>query len=430
MKIFLTLDPSDRHNLLVLFAAGLVYWSGITTLLPTLPSYVQDIGGTTQQVGMVMGAFAIGLLLFRPWLGKMVDGQSRKGVLLLGTVVAAIAPLGYLFVHSIPLLIAVRAFHGISIAAFTTAYSTLVVDLSPLAVRGELVGYMSLVQPIGVAMGPAVGGLLQAAAGYPPLFLLASGLGILSTLGAYQIADSRIGANFTDNPPGKPIISQNSPLSEKQREITQPSNQFWQLLLSPRLLIPALVMLLMGLAFGALSTFVPLYIRETKVNLNAGWFYTAAAIASFSLRLFIGRASDRFGRGLFITGSLACYAIAMLILSRANSAGAFLLAGLVEGAGGGTLFPMMIALIADRSFPHERGRIFALCVGGFDLGMAIAGPVLGSFAPQLGYRGIFTLSTGLAFLALLVFLTQSSQNLSHSLKFALGRESDRYALEK
>ncbi len=169
--------------------------------------------------------------------------------------------------------------------------------------------------------------------------------------------------------------------------------------------------------------------RETKVDLNPGWFYTAAAIASFSLRLFIGRASDRYGRGLFITGSLLCYTVAMFMLSSANSAVAFLLAGVIEGSGGGIFFPMMIALISDRSSPQERGRVFALCVGGFDLGMAIAGPVFGSFAQQLGYQGIFTLSTGLAFLALVIFLTQCNKDLPHSLKFALGREKDTYALE-
>ena len=51
-----------------------------------------------------MGSFAIGLLLFRPMLGKLADDRSRKLVLLIGVAVVAIAPLGYLFVKSIPLL--------------------------------------------------------------------------------------------------------------------------------------------------------------------------------------------------------------------------------------------------------------------------------------------------------------------------------------
>lgn len=423
MKVFSTLEKPVQRNLVILFAAGLLFWSSMASLLPTLPAYVEDIGGTKQQIGTVMGAFAIGLLLFRPRLGRMVDGQSRKAVLLLGIIVAAIAPLGYLFFKSIPLLIALRAFHGISIAAFTTAYSTLVVDYSPSAQRGELIGYMSLVQPIGVALGPAVGGLLQEQVGYPPLFLLASGLAIVSAIGASTLSELKgqmevVGADFTHNP--------TTPTDNLTQGVSK-GDRFWQLLFSPRLRIPTLVMLLIGLAFGALSTFVPLYIRETKVDLNPGWFYTAAAVASFSLRLFIGRASDRYGRGLFITGSLVCYTIAMFMLSGANSAIIFLLAGVIEGGGSGTFFPMIIALISDRSSSQERGRVFSLCVGGFDLGIAIAGPVFGSIASQLGYRGIFTISTGLTLLALVIFLTRSNKDLPHSLRFALGRGRDVYA---
>jgi MFS family permease len=422
LKLFSTLEKPVRRNLVILFGAGLLFWCSMASLLPTLPAYVEDIGGTKQEIGTVMGGFAIGLLLSRPKLGRMVDRQSRKGVLLLGIVVAAIAPLGYLFIKSIPLLIALRAFHGISIAAFTTAYSTLVVDLSPVSQRGEIIGYMSLVQPIGVALGPAVGGLLQEQVGYPPLFCLASGLAVLSLIGATAIGEAGV------------QVCKGAGVQGSRGEVEDISPEaanvpFWRLLLSPRLGIPTLVMLLIGLAFGALSTFVPLYIRETKVDLNPGWFYTAAAIASFSLRLFIGRASDRYGRGLFITASLVCYSGAMLMLSQANTAVAFLLAGAIEGSGGGIFFPMMIALISDRSSSTERGRVFALCVGGFDLGMAIAGPVFGSVAQQLSYQGIFTISTGLAFLALVIFLTQSNKDLPHSLKFAFGRERDTYALE-
>lgn len=437
MKLFSTLEKPVQRNLLILFAAGLFFWFSMGSLLPTLPAYVEDIGGTKQEIGTVIGGFAIGLLLFRPRLGRMVDRHSRKAVLLLGIVVAAIAPLGYLFVKSIPLLIALRAFHGISIAAFTTAYSTLVVDLSPVSQRGEVIGYMSLVQPIGIALGPAVGGLLQEQAGYPPLFCLASGLAVLSGIGASAIGEA-VRPGFTNNNTiGRGNLTQAATvgapesIGELGDTLLPPAGNipFWRLLLSPRLRIPTLVMLLIGLAVGALSTFVPLYIRETKVDLNPGWFYTAAAIASFSLRLFIGRASDRYGRGLFITASLVSYCGAMLMLSQANSAVTFLLAGVIEGSGGGVFFPMMIALISDRSISSERGRVFALCVGGFDLGLAIAGPVFGSVAQQLSYKGIFTISTGVAFLALFIFLTQSNKDVPHSLKFAFGRERDAYSLE-
>lgn len=414
MKVFSTLEPQQRKNLLVLFAAGLLFWSSLTSLLPTLPLYVEDVGGTKQQIGFVMAAFAIGLLLCRPTLGKLADTRSRKLVVLIGVTVVAIAPLGYLFVKSIPLLLVIRAFHGISIAAYTTGSSALIVDLSPVDKRGEVIGYMSLTNPIGMAIGPAMGGFIQAQAGYPTLFLLSCTLGVLAFLCASFVTEPRsISTSPTDTISVKP---------EKDK--------FWRLLASPRLRIPALVMLLIGLVFGAVATFVALYIREAKIDFNAGWFYTAAAMSSFMIRLVTGKASDRYGRGIFISASFVFYTLGMFMLSVAHTPVSFLLAGLLEGAASGTLIPVMIALISDRSYPHERARIFALCIGGFDLGIALAGPIFGSVAEKIGYQGIFSLTSGFALLALIIFVTQNSKDLSHSLRFASGRGQDLYAVDQ
>lgn len=381
----------------------------MASLLPTLPLYLEDLGASKQQIGIVMGGFAIGLLAFRPMLGRLADQRGRKIILLIGAIVAIIAPCGYLAFKSMAMLMAVRIFHGISIAAFTTGYSALVADLAPVESRGEIIGYMSLTAPVGLAIGPILGGYLQAGVGYPTLFLVASELAFVSLLGTLQVV----------NPPlQKPLPKENN------------NSNFWHLLGSPRVRVPALVMLLVGLAGGTVHTFIGLFIKSTGVDLNAGLFFTAAAIASFSVRLFTGKASDRIGRGLFITCSIIAYTVSMVLLWQANSAIAFLIAACLEGGGGGTLISMITTMMADRSFPQERGRIFSICVAGFDLGIAIAAPVFGSIAEQIGYRNMFGFSASLTFLAFLVFLTQSSKNIPNSLRFALGRGEDVYSLNK
>jgi MFS family permease len=414
LNIFRDIEPQRRRSLLTLFTTGLLFWSSLASLLPTLPLYVQYVGGTKQQIGFVMGAFAIGLLLSRPQLGKMADTNGRKQVLLLGVLVAAIAPLGYLCAKSITLLLFIRAFHGISIAAFTTAYSALVTDLSPEGKRGELIGYMSLVSPIGMAFGPAMGGFLQAWVGYTPLFAMSATLAAMAVFFTVQVTEP----HFAE-------LAKTELLSQDKK-----SKNYWQMLWNPRVRIPALVLLQIGLVFGTLSTFMPLFVQETKVDFNAGLFYSTAAIASFTMRLATGRASDKYGRGLFISGGLIFYAASMLLLYTANSPSAFLIAALLEGVAGGTVLPMMVTLMSDRCEPQERGRLFSLCIGGFDLGIALAGPILGFVAEQVGYRNMFGLAGGLAGLALVIFITQSSKNLSHSLKFAIGQGKDVYALNK
>lgn len=409
MDALQTFDSKLRRNLLVLFAAGLLFWSSMASLLPTLPLYIQHVGATKQQIGLTMGSFAIGLLLCRPYLGKLADERGRKIVLIIGVLAAALAPLGYAVATSVPVLMALRAFHGISIAAFATAFSALVTDIAPSTKRGEILGYMSLVNPVGMAIGPAIGGYLQEVSGYVPLFLLATLLATCALLCTLQVVAPPLQA-------------------PQQQETNNNKSKFWQVLLSPRVRVPTIVMLLVGLAFGTISTFVPLFLKSTQVDLNAGLFYTAAAITSFSIRLFTGKTSDRIGRGLFITIGIACYGIAMFLLWQANTAVDFLLAALIQGAGGGTLIPMIVAMMADRSLPTERGRIFALCISGFDVGIAIAGPVLGSVAEQVGYRNMFGFVGVLTVIAIMIFFTQSSKDLYSSMQFALGRGRDAYTL--
>ena len=406
MNGFTKLEPAVRQNLRVLFAAGLLFWAGLAAHLPTLPLYIEATGANEQMVGIVMGSFAIGLLTSRQWLAKLADSRGRKLVLLIGMAAVAFAPLGYLITQDLGLLIAIRAFHGLSIAAFALAYSALVVDFSPPEHRGELIGYMSLVNPIGLALGPAIGGFVQEWFGFAPMFWAAAGMGMVGLFCTAQVRESTVAQRGTD----------------------QATRQFWSLLLDPRIRVPAIILLLIGLTFGTLSTFVPLYIKSIGVSLNTGLFYTAAATASFAIRLLAGPASDRYGRGPFITMSLVFYTVSMVLLWQAQDALTFLVAGAIEGAGSGTLIPMMAALMADRSQPHERGRMFGVCMVGFDVGIALAGPVLGAFASQIGYRSMFGLCVGLGLVAVLVFLTQSSKSLTCSWRYALGQGRDLYAV--
>ena len=408
-----------------MFVAGLCFWAGLAGLLPALPLYIEQFGASGQQIGFVMASFAIGLLTMRPVMARLTDERGRKPVLLIGLMAIAIAPLLYWLVPYFPevtwqfslgnsvqriespivLMMLFRAFHGLSIASFVTAYSALVADFAPPSQRGELIGYMSLVNPIGMAIGPALGGYLQAESGFTQVFLLMAVLGAIGLISAVII-------------------------SEPKRELYTPSRKtaFWSLMLMPPVRIPALMLLLVGLAFGGLATFVPLYARESNLTLNIGLIYTASAISSFAIRLLVGKASDRYGRGPFITLGLVFYSVAMVSLWLAQSEAAVLLAAALQGMGGGMLIPMVAALMADRSTPAERGLMFGLCLTGFDVGIALAGPVMGLIADLSSYRDIFGVAGVMTVLGLVIFITTSSKDINHSVQFALKGGKDIYAV--
>jgi MFS family permease len=377
--------------------------------LPVLPLYIEQAGASKYQVGLIMGGFALGLVLSRSWLGYLADYRSRKLVLGIGLMAAAIAPLGYHFFPVLPLLVLFRAVHGLGLAAFTSAFVALVVDFSPIQRRSELIALMTMVNPIAVSLGPVLGGVVQAQAGYMLLFGITASLSLLGLLLLGPVQDAE---GVRADPHQK---------TEK--------DQLWVLLLGDRVRVPALVMLMAGIAFGTLSTYIPLFMKAQGVLLNPGWFYGVAAIASISTRLVIGRILDRFGRGLFISFSLLTYTLSLLSLSLANSGPMFVLAGLLEGSGFGLLVPMFSSLMADRAHPQERARLYSLCMTGFDLGLGAGGSVLGLIAENAGYSKMFVASSLLVLTALLIFMTQSNHTLAQSLQFSLGRRSDGYAVK-
>jgi MFS family permease len=370
-----------------------------------MPLYVKSLGAPPDQIGWVMGAFAIGLLLSRTYLGKLSDRQGRCLVMRIGLVVATIIPLFYAITTSVAGLMCLRAIHGISIAAFATGYSALISDLAPREQRGQIIGYMSLVNPLGMGFGPALGDWIQQGHGYQVLFQTASGLALIGLIISSQIRES---------------------IPEKT---LTPAIPFLTSLSSPRVRVPAFTLFMIGSAFGTLSSFLPLLIKETGADMSVGLFYLVTAIAGFTIRVAITRVSDRYGRGLFISIGLFFYALSMLIIFFAHRNYEFLAAAISEGIGAGLVLPSIIAMLADRTVPRERGFILGLVLMGFDLGIAFSGPLVGNIITHTNLAIGFLVATGLVLLALLVFSTQSNYNLANSLRFAIGRGVDRYALQ-
>ncbi|MFM7886042.1 MAG: MFS transporter, partial [Pseudanabaena sp.] len=383
---FSTLDTDLRKNLTAVFWAGLFFWSSMASQLPTIPLYISTLTQSYDQIGIVMGSFAIGLLIFRPYLGRLSDRKGRVYTMRVGLTVAAVIPLCYALLPSIPLLIFFRAVHGISIAAFASSYSALVADLAPIEKRGEIIGYMSLVNPLGLAFGPAIGGLMQEFWGYQPLFITASLLSVAGLLLIIQIEDTG---------------DRQVPSSKTTAKLN-----FWQTFLNPRVRVPSTVLLLVGLAFGTLSSFMPLLMQQKHIPLNAGLFYMAAALSGFIIRFPVGRLSDEWGRGIFISIGIMFYGISMALIYFASQSYEFILSGIAEGIGSGIVIPAVVALLADRTVPQERGYVFGMTWVGFDVGIAVAGPIMGKLIGVVGITNIFAIATGLCMLGIVIFATQ------------------------
>lgn len=412
LTTFSKLDYALRRKLIAIFLTGLFFWSSMASQLPTLPLYIRTLTKSFDEIGIIMGSFAIGLLVCRAYLGRLADRKGRTYTMRIGLIVAMVIPLCYAIMPSIPLLILFRAIHGISIAAFASSYSALISDLAPIENRGEIIGYMSLVNPLGLAIGPAIGGLTYQFLGYQFLFISASLLAFAGLLLTLQIGTK---GEVSDR-----VTNSQTVIKEK----------FWQTFLNPRVRVPSTILLLVGLSFGTISSFMPILMQQKNIGMNAGFFYMAAALSGFVIRFPVGRLSDEWGRGLFISLGIACYGWSMAIIYFASHDYDFLLSGIAEGLGSGIVIPAVVALLADRTVPQERGYVFGLTWIGFDVGIALGGPIMGKMIAFVGITNIFAIATGLCVFGLVIFATQSNQTMSESFKFAIGKTRDRYAISR
>jgi MFS family permease len=407
-----TFNSISQSGLGVCFICGFLFWSSMASQLPTMPLYLRSLNALPDQVGWVMGAFAVGLLLSRTYLGRLSDRRGRCLVMQIGLVVAAIIPLFYAIATSVPILMGLRAVHGISIAAFATGYSALTADLAPQQQRGQVIGYMSLVNPLGMALGPILGDWLQYQFSYSVMFRVAGGLALVGLAFSFWIRES----------------VNNSQLDQDQPDTLPLNPNVWLTFSNVRVWVPAFTLFMVGLSFGTLSAFLPLLIKETNADMSVGLFYLVTAIAGFSIRIFVSRFSDRIGRGLFINIGLFFYALSMLLIFFAHTKVEFFCAAFSEGIGAGLVIPSIVTMLADRTVPRERGFILGLVLMGFDLGIACAGPVAGNIIKQTSLSTAFLVAMVQVGFAMIVFSTQANFGLASSLRFAIGKGKDKYAI--
>jgi MFS family permease len=354
---------------------------------------LEDIGGDKSQVGVVMSAFALGVLLFRPFVGKKIDTIGRKIVLVFGIVIFIVSPILYIFIKSVFTLVPVRIFHGLGLAAFGTASITLITDAAPIQMRGEVISYTSVVNTLAFSAGPVLGSLVQDTWGDTVLFGFVSILSFTCFLISLLIKDT------------------------KHHEISSRRISYFQAVFKRRIIVSFFIILLTAVTHGGVMFFLPIFLKE-RIQINIGVFFAIYGISALVIRFMIGRFSDRLGRGPVLVAALLCLTVGVFIMSQLTGVGMMVLAAILYGIGFGSHQPTLSTLVADNTTEATRGKIFSFYYGGFDLGISIAGFVLGGFAEHYGINYMFVLSSGLTFSALVIFLLLTESNVAQSLHCA------------
>ena len=363
----------------LIMASTFLFFFSMHLLITPLPLYIKEVGGQPAQIGLVMGMFALTAVLSRPLVGRLVDTWGRKPVMMIGSAIFILGPLFYTLARSVSSLLLARMFHGVGIAAFTTAYSTLVADLVPPPRRGEALGLAGVAAPFSIMLAPPLGGALLPRLDFSLLFVVSAVVAALSLLVAIPIRE----AVRATNPQKAPGFLDT--LSERY---------VW---------VPCLLTLAVGLAYGSLFTFLPLFGVERGIA-NVGLFFTAYGLMTITARMPLGRLSDRVGRMTVIVPATVLLSLALAGLKVVGGMELLIVVALLYGLGDSGSGTAMMALVVDEAPVEVRGTALGVLYASFDLGIGLGGVAMGPVAGAMGYGGMYLLLGLIALAGVAVFV--------------------------
>jgi MFS family permease len=369
----------------MLCLSSLMFFASFSMLIPELPSYLSSLGGEDYK-GLIISLFTVTALLSRPFSGKLADKIGRVPVVMFGSVVCLICSLIYPVVTTVMGFMALRLLHGFSTGFTPTGQAAYLSDIVPPERRGEAMGFLGTAGTMGMAGGPALGGLISNDFGINAMFYASAFCAVVALVILSNIEET---------------------ILKKHRFTIGLLKIHKHDFLEPKVIVPSIVMVLCAYAYGAVYTVLPDFGEFVGIG-NKGLLFTYLTVASFAIRLIAGKASDRYGRKPILLISSMVMCLSMLLVAFSDSA-IFLIIGVtIYGLAQGSTSPTLLAWATDLSDIKHKGRGVATLYIFMELGIGV-----GAFASGLVYGNdssnflsTFIICSALALIAFLYLLTQ------------------------
>lgn len=270
----------------------------------------------------------------RPFSGKIADKVGRIPVMVIGTSVCVFISLLYPIISSVAGFLLLRLLHGFSTGFTPTGLTAYLSDIIPARKRGEAMGLLGTAGTVGMASGLAIGPSIANDFGLNVMFYSSSGLAVTSILVLFGIKET---------------------LSNKQGFSSQVLKIHKRDLLEPKVLVTCIVMLLTTYSYGAVFTVVPDFCAYVGIK-NEGLPFTFLTVASLSVRLIAGKASDYYGRRKVLLVSTTIGVIGMVVLGLGSTPRDLMIAISLYGLAQGMTSPTLFAWATDLSDEKHKGR--------------------------------------------------------------------------
>lgn len=401
---------STSSTYLKLYALTFLFYSSYPLLNVIIPLHSDQIGATNSRIGVIMGAYTLTCLLFRPIAGHVVQryGSSRVLQILFGAnlLLLVLYPLSDLNGY-----VAIRALHGIVTAFFSMALQMGIVDTLPDKERSQGISLYTLACMMPSIIGPVVALSLWESGGLTAFAIAMAVVGIATGLLGLRVRLPSASTGKTEDE-----VSESSETSETSEssgtsgtpetlESSQSSKGSFRLralfhVLSNRpLVLCELLMVLSSVAFGAITTFMPLY-AATISGGNAGVYFMVQAgvvvFVRFTLRKKIP--SDGRWHTAIIAGLLALTAVGALLAALSAAWGAVPLyaSAALTGIALALLYPTLLTYLSFVLPKASRSMCLGFFIAVTELGLTAGGIAMGPIADAFSYSAMYGVSAALA----------------------------------
>ncbi|TMN23115.1 MFS transporter [Lentibacillus cibarius] len=358
-------------NFILIVIANLFVYQGFQMLIPTLPVYIKNLGGSDLQAGLVVSLFALSALVFRSITGKGADTIGRKPFLLIGFFILVLFNVSFFAFSIVAMLPLLRLFQGVGWGMTSTSIATIMSDNVPDARRGEGTGYYALSVILATSIAPIIGISVLNHYDFNMIIILTTAFMIIGFLLTQGISIPK--------------------LEKPDKQASKEKESLWKSLFEKKALFPSLLCLLLAIPFGGLMSFIAIFGEEVGIE-NSWIYFVGHCLMILISRPFIGKLFDSKGPAIVLFPGAILMLIGLLLLSYTTTVPMLILTSVFYGLSFGAVQPSLQAWAINRSASDRKGAANGTFLSFMDLGVAIGSLVLSSIAAATSYAMMYRLS--------------------------------------
>ena len=358
---------------------------------PVLPLFTQALGANDTTIGLIAAFSPLAGILFSFPVGVLSDHLGRRRLLISAGAVFLIAPLLYLFITDSLWLIPIRFFHGTATAILGPVISAVIAERFPEN-KGEMLGQYSSATLVGRTIAPLAGGIIISFFVFSPGLLPFRIVYAAAALAAVPVFIMTLMYHE----------DRSAPLNVLPFAAFRES--FVLFFSNPRLRGTACADMATYFAYGALETFLPLYLFSRGVDAyQTGIIFAVQVLVIAGTKPFFGRMADRIDKRIQIGAGLVITGFAVAVIPFLPSFGMFLLASSLFGIGISFSTVATSAYVADIAKKEQIGASMGALSSIMDIGQTGGPLVTGIIITEAGYATGFLMSFLLALAVIVVF---------------------------